>query len=75
MKILYEDLDKYFTAPKRISPFYLNNKKVPRKFKKKWKKILSLKFNTLDQNLWYILEYRNMDYKRFLIKKLLNNYK
>ena len=76
MKIPYEDLDRYFTTPKVISPFYSykKNDRVPRKFKKKWKKILDLKFNTLNQNLWYILEFKNPNYKRFLIKKIVDSY-
>jgi len=71
--IPYENLDKYFTAPKIISPFYSykESSKIPRKFKKKWKNILGLKFNTLNQNLWYILEFTNPNYKRFLIKQLV----
>lgn len=37
MTILYENLDRHFTAPKQIG---FNHKKVPRKFKKKWAHIL-----------------------------------
>jgi hypothetical protein len=73
-KIPYEKLDKCFTAPKVISSFFTYKKgnRVPRKFKKKWKHILDFKFNDLNQNLWYILEYTNPNYKRFLIKRICN---
>ena len=54
MKIRYEDLNKHFTAPKVISPFFNYQGRVPRKFKKKWKHILDIKFNDLNQNLWCI---------------------
>jgi len=75
-KIPYENLDKCFTAPKVISPFFNYEKgtRVPRKFKKKWKHILNLKFNDFNQNLWCILGYTNPNYKRFLIKRICDNY-
>ena len=67
----YEDLEKHFTAPKVIS---YNYKRVPRKFKKKWKHILQgdrYDFLDLNQKLWYILEFTNPNYKRFLIKQII----
>ena len=69
----YEDLDKYFTTPKQIQ---FNFKRVPRKFKKKWKHILCgdrYNFLELNQKLWYILEFTNPNYKRFLIKQIVRN--
>jgi hypothetical protein len=68
----YEDLEKHFIAPKTISPFY-NCKRVPRKFKKKWKHILDDECLDLNQKLWYILELTNPNYKRFLIKQIIKN--
>ena len=66
--ILYEQLEKHFTTPKTIG---FNCKRVPRKFKKKWKSELdTYSFLTLNQKLWYILEFTNPDYKRFLIKQI-----
>lgn len=62
----YEDLEKHFIAPKQIS---FNCKRVPRKFKKKWKDILSQP-RDLNSNLWYIRQIVNKDYTRFLIKQI-----
>lgn len=62
-----------FTAPKIVSPFYRNVKRVPRKFKKKYKKILTgdrYNFLTFEQKLWYILSLRNPEYHQFLINKI-----
>jgi len=70
--IPYENLEKHFTAPKVLSP-HSDYKRVPRKFKKKWKHILQGdRYNYLDlnQKLWYILGLENSDYKRFLIKQI-----
>lgn len=71
-KIPYEELNRCFTAPKVISPFFAYKKgtRLPRKFKKKWKHILNVNFCTLNQKLWWILEYTNSNYKRFLIKRI-----
>lgn len=80
-KYKYEDLDRHFTAPKVISPFY-RYKRIPRKLKKQIKgrgrNIFNKKvtfrelYNGDDINtiLWYTLEGRNVDYKRFIIKKI-----
>ena len=70
-KIPYNDLDRHFTSPKVISPFYSgDNIRFPRKFKKEWKHILKFKFATSNQKLWWILDFTNPNYKRFLIKKI-----
>jgi hypothetical protein len=71
--IKYDDLERYFTAPKTISPFY-NFNKIPRKLKKKYKNIFQDKLLDLNQQLWYILELTNPDYKRFLIKQVTKLY-
>jgi hypothetical protein len=67
--IKYDDLEKYFTRPNRLSSFY-DYKKVPRKLKKKYKNIFQDKLLNINQQLWYVLELTNPNYKRFLIKKL-----
>ena len=74
-KYKYNDLEKHFTAPKIISPFY-QYKKVQRKLKKKYKWMFNKKYNYLEigQKLWWILEFENMDYKRFIIKKVIEKY-
>jgi hypothetical protein len=67
----YEELNKSFTAPEIISPFY-SVKKIPRKLKKRAKKFCSIHWYGLhnNQRLWYYLEKKNPNYKRFLIKKI-----
>lgn len=77
--ILYENLENHFTTPKGFGevPHFHNCKRVPRKFKKKWKHILQgdrYDFLDLGQKLWYILEFTNPDYKRFLIKQICKRY-
>lgn len=64
--IPYENLEKHFTAPKRISPFF-NFKRVPRKLKKKYN-IRDKK--QINQRLWFIQSLTNPDYNRFLIKQI-----
>lgn len=79
--IPYEDLEKHFTLPlgpdKKpiVAAFYscYNYKRVPRKLKKKYRKIFSDKDYTIPVALWYILEFENPDYKRFLIKECLKH--
>lgn len=69
--INYKDLDKYFTAPKVISPFY-GDVRIPRKLKKKVKVFCGVHWDGLTngERLWYYMEKSNPDYKRFLIKKI-----
>ena len=72
MSYLYEDLEKHFTAPKIISPFYKDNIKIPRKLKKKVKSYCDLHWSSLTngQRLWYYLGKENNNYRRFLIKQI-----
>lgn len=54
------------------------HKRVPRKFKKKYKHILCgtrYDFLTLSQQIWYILYLTNNDYARFIIKKTITEEK
>lgn len=71
--IPYQEFEKHFTAPKTIS---FNCKRVPRKFKKKWKHILQgerYSFLDLNQKLWFIQRIVNPNYNRFLIKQICKN--
>lgn len=62
-----------FTAPKIISPFY-NYSRIPRKKKKKYKKLLDkYPFLTLNEKLWVILGETNKEYRNFIIKKICEN--
>ena len=62
-----------YTAPKQLSPFY-GCRRVPRKFKKKWKHLLQLhKFLSLNEKLWFILGETNKEYRDFLICKICEN--
>lgn len=73
----YNELEHYFTLPKMASPFY-NYRKLPRKKKKMMAKFLNAKHMehlTLNQKLWYMLEFTNPNYKRFLIKMIIANEK
>ena len=67
----YSELDKHFTEPKTLSPFY-GDVRIPRKFKKKVKKWCGLSWegNSNEARLWYYMEKSNPHYKRFLIKKI-----
>lgn len=70
-----ENLEKRFTAPKTISPFYGNDVRIPRKLKKRIKVFCGVhwELSTNKQRLWHYLEKRNSDYKRYLIRKVCNN--
>lgn len=73
-RYLYNDLERHFTAPKVISPFFKGDRRVPRKFKKKWKHILCYDYLDLGQKLSYIQHLTNPDYNRFLIKVICQEY-
>lgn len=65
----YNELELHFTEPARVR----KHKRVPRKFKKKWKHLICndrYDFLTLDQKLWHILNHTNRDYVRFRIKQI-----
>jgi len=75
-EIGWDELDKHFTLPNRTyTPFYKDDIKIPRKLKKKikshfWEKV-HWKGLTNAQRLWSYLGITNPNYKRFLIKKIL----
>jgi len=66
----YEDLEKHFTKPTRVSPFYDDDTKIPRKLKKRVKKFCGIHYKSLTngQRLWYYMEKSNPLYKRYIIK-------
>lgn len=73
----YEDLEKHFKEPKNWQAgrdvFNKDVKRVPRKFKKRWKNVLQNKHYShfdLRVKLWIILGISNPNYKSFLIKKV-----
>lgn len=78
MKIPYDELNKHFTHPKN-NKWGGEKKRIPRKLKKKMKSIPEIKdelqcdFLTQWQVLWHYLEYSNPNYKRFLIKHVIEN--
>lgn len=75
-RYLYENLEKHFTAPKTISPFYNDKIKIPRKLKKKVKMFCDVHWDSLTngQRLWCYMESSNPDYKRYLIKMICTHY-
>ena len=77
MKYLYDDLDKHFTVPVNLSPFFNDNIRIPRKLKKKVKQFCGIHYKNLTngQRLWYYMEVSNKNYKTFLIKMICKNYK
>ena len=70
--IKYENLEKHFTAPKVLSPFYKDGIRIPRNLKPKVKDFCGGYWNGLDngQRMWYYMEKVKPDFKRFLIKKM-----
>tara|TARA_B110000908_G_C9904719_1_gene292619 strand:- start:68 stop:292 length:225 start_codon:yes stop_codon:yes gene_type:complete len=70
--IRFEDLEKHFTAPAVISPFYGDDIKIPRRLKKKVKEWCWVHWGGLTngQRLWYYMEKKCPDYKKFLIKQV-----
>jgi hypothetical protein len=70
--ISYDDLDKHFTTPKELSPFF-KYKRIPRKIKKRYNFIFkNYEFLDNNQKLWYILNLTNPNYVRFIIKKTIS---
>lgn len=72
--IKYGDLEKHFTAPKIISPFY-KDIRISRKLKKEIKKDnFWHKSLTNGQILWHYLYKTNYNYHSFLIKQICKQY-
>ena len=70
-EISWEDLDKHFTAPKgRTIP---KHDKLPRKLKKRIQKASGVYWKALGpcKCWWWYLGHVNINYKRFLVKKIL----
>ena len=74
--INYEDLNKHFTAPVNISPFYNSNDRIHRKLKKRVKKYCGVHWKNINngQRLWFYLDHKNPNYKRFIINKIIEKY-
>jgi len=73
--ISYEDLEnRHFVIPKRLSPFYIGIKRIPRKLKKKYRPITSRKFLDNDEKMWYILGMESPNYMRFIIKLIIKHH-
>lgn len=72
----YDNLEKYFIAPKTLSPFYTDDIKIPRKLKKKVKQFSWVHWDGLTngQRLWSYMDKQNPNYKRFLIKQICKIY-
>ena len=67
-------MGKEFTLPKRISPFYGDVKRIPRKLKKKVKAWCGIHWDNLNngQRLWSYLDKQNKEYKEYLISQINN---
>jgi hypothetical protein len=65
----FSTIEKRFTLPDRLSPFYYDIVRLPRKFKKKWKSVLRSKFGTTESKRWTILGLENPAYVSCIIKK------
>ena len=66
-------MNQRFKTPDNFIGTYFKHKRVPRKFKKKWKHILQgdrYNFLDLNQKLWLIQWQTNPEFNRFLINKL-----
>lgn len=62
---------KRFTAPKIISPFFSEIKRLPRKTKKDLNKLIKpYNFLTLEQRMWYRLNVKNSAYTNYLISEI-----
>ncbi len=73
--IAYSDLERHFSAPKRLSPHY-DHKRLPRKLKKRLKAFVGTKrydFLDLNQRLWLYLWHTNPNYCNFLIKQIIRH--
>lgn len=69
------NLEKHFTAPNTISPFYVNVIRIPRKLKKQVKKFCGVHWVRLtnEQRLWHYMEKQNKAYKAFLIGEICSD--
>ena len=71
----YAIIQNHFTLPKhKNSEGFYNDKRLPRKLKKKMKKYCGIHWDllSLGQRQWMYLGYVNQDYRRFLIKMICN---
>lgn len=78
MRILYDNLENHFIAPKvlhKANGGFYYFKRAPRKLKKKLKTIHICKHCDLNTLLWYYLGIVNPNYRNFLIKVITNKSK
>ena len=75
-KLHYHDIERHFTAPCVISPFYADSIRIPRKLKKKAKAFCGCHWSILTnaQRLWWYLDGVNPNYKTFLVKQICSKY-
>lgn len=75
----YNNLEQHFIAPKVISPFFGEVKRLPRKVKKLIKKFdvyMSDKTNmlSLGKKYWFYLSMTNPEYASFIVKQICKSY-
>jgi hypothetical protein len=70
--IQYEDLDRHFHVPKSFLKqrgHYMFSR-LPRKLKKKIKKKGYRDWHDINVKMWLLMQEENINYHRFLIKKI-----
>ena len=74
--IQYEDLDRHFHVPKSFlkQRCHYMFKRLPRKLKKKIKKKGYSDWHNINVKMWLLMQEENINYHRFLIKKICDHY-
>lgn len=75
-EITYEDLDRHFHVPKSFlkQPGFYMFPRLPRKLKKKIKKKGYNDWHNINVKMWLLMQEENINYHRFLIKKVCEQY-
>ena len=73
--IPYEDLDRHFHVPKSFlkQPAFFVFPRLPRKLKKEIKKKGYSKWHDINVKMWLLMQEENINYHRFLIKKICDD--
>jgi len=73
--IEYEDLDRHFQVPKSFlkQQGFFSFKRLPRKLKKKLNDKRYNRYN-INVKMWLLMQEENINYHRFLIKKICEQY-
>lgn len=74
--IPYEDLDRHFHVPKSFlkqRAHYMFTR-LPRKLKKQIKKKGYSDWHDINVKMWLLMQEENINYHRFLIKKVCDHY-